>query len=127
MQGLGDFEVDDEKIEAELKGNSLRVYWFMLKSSERGVGPREVQRALRFSSPTLAVYHLEKLRELGLVMKKGGEYFLEREVKVGVLRQFLQIGGFLFPRYLFYAVMFSTLAILFVVRLFISIFLVFQQ
>jgi len=110
---------DEEKLEAELKGNTLRVYWYVLKSAGDSVGVREVQRALGFSSPTLAVYHLEKLRELGLVRKKGGEYYLEREVKVGVLRQFLRVGAFLFPRCLFYAVMFSTLTLLFVVRLFL--------
>lgn len=107
----------EEKLAAELKGNTLRVYWYVLKSAGSDVGVREVQRALGFSSPTLAVYHLEKLREMGLVRKKGGEYYLEREVKVGVLQQFLRVGAFLFPRYLFYAVMFSTLTLLFVARL----------
>jgi hypothetical protein len=73
------------------------------------VGIREVQRALGFSSPSIAVHHLEKLQDLGLIRKKGtGEYFLEEEVKVGILRFFTRMGRFLVPRYLFYSVLFST-------------------
>lgn len=109
-------EVDDERISAELKGNTLRVYWYLLKSGGSSVGVREVQRALRFSSPRLAAYHLEKLEELGLVKKEHGEYHLVREVKVGVLKQFVRFGAFLVPRYLFYATMFTTFLIYIVVR-----------
>jgi predicted DNA-binding transcriptional regulator len=99
---------DEEKLEAELKGNTLRVYLYVLKSGG-SVGAREVQRALGFSSPTLAVYHLDKLVDLGLVDKKRGEYRLMREVKVGVLKQFMRVGAFMLPRYLFYAMLFTTL------------------
>jgi hypothetical protein len=74
------------------------------------VGVREVQRALGFSSPSIAVHHLEKLQDLGLVEKRGtGEYVLEEEVKVGILRFFMHMGRFLVPRYLFYSVLFSTM------------------
>lgn len=70
---------------------------------------REVQRALNFSSPSVAQHHLEHLRELGLVQKHeiGGHYSLIGEVKIGVLRHFVKLGRTLFPRYFFYAV-FST-------------------
>jgi len=108
--------VDEEKIAAELKGNTLRVYWYVLKSGGSSVGVREVQRALKFSSPRLAAYHLEKLEELGLVEKKHGEYRLIRQVKVGVLKHFLKFGKFLLPRYLFYATMFTTFLIYIVVK-----------
>jgi predicted DNA-binding transcriptional regulator len=112
----GDFEVGDEKFEAELKGNTLRVYLHVLKSTGN-VGVREVQRALRFSSPTLAVYHLDKLVDLGLLEKKHGEYTLVREVKVGVLKQFVRVGAVMLPRYLFYAMMFTTLLTLYTMYL----------
>lgn len=104
---------DEEKIESELKGKTLRVYWYLLKSGGSNVGVREVQRALRFSSPTLAAYHLDKLVELGLVEKEHGEYFLVKEVKVGVLKQFMRVGAFMLPRYLFYATMFTALLTLY--------------
>jgi DNA-binding transcriptional ArsR family regulator len=70
---------------------------------------REVQRALHFSSPSVASHHLEQLRELGLVQKQqsDGHYVLVSEVKIGVLKHFVKLGRLLFPRYFFYAV-FST-------------------
>lgn len=98
VNGLDGSQVDEEKIESELKGNTLRVYWMMLRSSG-GISAREVQKALGFSSPRLAAYHLEKFEELGLVKKEHGEYYLVREVKVGVLKQFVRFGSFLLPRY----------------------------
>ena len=108
--------VDEEKIERELKGKTLQVYWYLLKSGGGSVGVREVQRALRFSSPRLAAYHLEKLEELGLVRKERGEYCLVREVKVGVLKQFVRFGALLLPRYFFYATMFTTFLIYIIIR-----------
>jgi DNA-binding transcriptional ArsR family regulator len=109
--------MDEKKIESELRGNTLRVYWYLLEhGGESGVGVREVQRALGFSSPRLAAYHLEKLEELGLVENRHGQYFLIREFKVGVLRHFLKFGRFLLPKYLFYATMFTTFLIYIVAK-----------
>ena len=99
-------------IESQLKGKTLQVYWYLLRSSNHSAGVREIQRSLRFSSPSVAVHHLEKLQNLGLVTKKGtGEYILEEEVKVGLLRFFTRVGRFLVPRYLFYSVWLSTMLI----------------
>ena len=110
-------KIDEEKIESELKGKTLRVYWFILRSGgDVAVGVRELQRALDFSSPTLAAYHLKKLEELGLVKKKHGEYYLAKEVRVGVLKQFIRFGAFLLPRYVFYAATFTTLLILYLFK-----------
>jgi len=53
-----------------LKGKTLKVYWYMLQQPSRSVGVREIQRALRFSSPSVALHHLEKLEDLGLVQKR---------------------------------------------------------
>jgi len=73
------------------------------------VGVRETQRALSMSSPSTALYHLDKLRELGVVDKdQVGEYFVKEEVRVGTLKMFLKIGHMLLPRYLFYAVFLTT-------------------
>jgi len=97
-------------LESELKGKTLLVYWYLVQQPTHTVGVREVQRALNFSSPSIAVHHLEKLQNLGLVQKRGtGEYVLEEEVKVGILRFFTHMGRFLVPRYLFYSVFFSTM------------------
>ncbi|PIU60006.1 hypothetical protein COS86_01250 [Candidatus Bathyarchaeota archaeon CG07_land_8_20_14_0_80_47_9] len=103
-------EFDQAVLESALKGKTLLVYWYLVQQPTHTVGVREVQRALHFSSPSIAVHHLEKLQDLGLVEKKGtGEYVLEEEVKVGILRFFTRVGRFLVPRYLFYSVLFSTM------------------
>ncbi len=99
-------------IESQLKGKTLQVYWYLLKSSTHSAGVRETQRSLRFSSPSVALHHLEKLLNYGLVTKKAtGEYVLTDEVKVGLLRFFTRLGRFLVPRYLFYSVWLSTMLI----------------
>ena len=97
-------------IESKLKGNTLLVYWHLLKSPSSRVGVRQIQRSLHLSSPSVAAHHLDKLLSLGLVDKsKTGEYFLVQEVKVGLLRFFTRLGRFLVPRYLFYSVWLSTM------------------
>ena len=108
--------MSEEKIESVLKGNTLRVYWFLLRSSNGVVGARETQRALKFSSPALAVYHLDKLDELGLAEKTNGEYRLVKAVNVGVLKQFVRFGALMLPRHFLYATMFTTLLIFYLTQ-----------
>jgi hypothetical protein len=100
---------DEEVIESELKGKTLLVYMYILRANQPSVGVREVQRALNFSSPSVSAYHLNKLKDLGLVESIRGDYNLVREVKVGVLRQFVTLGGIMLPRFLFYAVLVTTM------------------
>ncbi len=100
---------DEEKIEAELKGTTLRVYWYALRQNQK-VGVREVQRALKLSSPSVAAHHLEKLMRLGLLEKDAtGEYMVQQAVQVGFMRFFFRIGKFMLPRHLFYAVFFTSM------------------
>ncbi|MCD6241432.1 hypothetical protein J7K27_07980 [Candidatus Bathyarchaeota archaeon] len=102
-------------IESNLKGKTLLVYWYMLRQPDFKAGVREIQRSLGFSSPSIALHHLNKLIDLGLVEKtKTGEYVLVQEVKVGILRFFARIGRFLIPRYLFYSVFFTTALVLYI-------------
>lgn len=109
-------EFDLALLESELKGKTLLVYWHLLKSPGSKVGVRKVQRKLGFSSPSVAVYHLDKLLSLGLVDKTiTGEYKLVSEVKTGLLRFFTRLGRFLIPRYLFYSVWFTTMLISYIV------------
>jgi hypothetical protein len=108
---------DSEKVASELKGNTLRVYWYVMNASQQTVGVREVQRALKFSSPTLALYHLDKLKDLGLVSKESGEYRLIKEVKVDVLKQFLKLGTWFVPRFALYAALFTVLFVYYVLIL----------
>ncbi|HUI86541.1 MAG TPA: hypothetical protein VLY21_05255 [Nitrososphaerales archaeon] len=101
--------MSDATVDAQLKGNTLRVYVYALKN--RKVGVREVQRALRMSNPSLAQYHLGKLKELGLLAENNGEYEVVNEVKVDVMRDFLRVGTLIVPRFVFYAVFFTVFAV----------------
>jgi len=110
----------ETEFEYALRGKAWQVYWLLLKSGHP-VSVREVQKALHFSSPSVAHHHLEQLRQLGLVQKHeaGGQYSLVSEVKIGVLRHFVKLGRLLFPRYFFYAVfstVFYALYLLFLVQ-----------
>jgi hypothetical protein len=103
-------------LESQLKGKTLLVYWYLIQQPTRTTGIRAVQRALGFSSPSIAVHHLDKLQDLGLVEKQGtGDYVLTEEVKVGILRFFTHMGRFIVPRYLFYSVLFTTMLSAYVV------------
>ncbi len=107
---------DEEIIESELKGKTLLVYMHILKAKESTVGVRAVQRALGFSSPSVSSYHLNKLKDLGLVESIRGDYTLIREIRVGVLKQFVSVGGVMLPRYLFYAVLVTTMLATFLLQ-----------
>ena len=109
MDGHEVSSFNDEKIASELKGNTLRAYWALMNAKDGVLGVRELQRRLGFSSPALASYHLNKLTDMKLVVKERGDYRLVREVRVGVLKQFIKLGTFLLPRYVLYATMFTTL------------------
>ncbi|MGA2460209.1 MAG: hypothetical protein ABSF82_02185 [Candidatus Bathyarchaeia archaeon] len=99
--------------ESQIHGTTLRVYWFILKAA-RPVGVRETQRALSMSSPSTALYHLEKLRELGVTDKDTlGQYLLKEQVQVGTLKMFFKIGHLMLPRYLFYAALFTTAVVVY--------------
>ena len=106
--------MDESVIESELKGKTMLVYMHMIRADQPSVGVREVQRALGFSSPSVASYHLNKLQELGLVDSERGDYKLVREVKIGVLRQFVTLGGVMLPRLLFYAVLVTTMLVTYI-------------
>jgi DNA-binding transcriptional ArsR family regulator len=108
----------EKDLEYALRGKAWKVYWCLLKNG-KPQSVREIQRALHFSSPSVAHHHLEQLRELGLVSKEdpGGQYFLVNEVKIGVLRHYVKLGKLLFPRYFFYAVFSTTFYVAFLLLL----------
>jgi predicted DNA-binding transcriptional regulator len=91
-----------DDVEDVLRGLTLRVYHFVLKNKKE-TGIREVQRALKLSSPTLAVYHLEKLENAGLIKKGMMGYVVDRVY----LRNLVRLRRLLVPRYFFYALFFS--------------------
>jgi repressor of nif and glnA expression len=82
-----------------LRGLTLKVYRFILKN-DKPVGIREVQRALNLSSPTLALYHINKLDEAGLIRKELNGYVVDRVV----LENLVRFRRILIPRNLFYMI-----------------------
>jgi hypothetical protein len=86
-----------------LRGLTLKVYKLILKS-DKPVGIREVQRALNLSSPTLALYHINKLEEAGLIKKESHGYVADRIV----LENLVRFRTFLIPRNFFYTVFLAT-------------------
>jgi len=109
---MSDTELDLANVESKLRGKTLLVYWYLLRSPKSSFSVREVQRALGFSSPSVAMHHLNKLQELGLIKKNEfNEYILVHEVRVGTLKFFTRIGRYLVPRFLFYSIFFSTMLI----------------
>lgn len=95
-----------------LTGNTAQVYRYAIKKG-KPIGVREVQRALKLSSPTLASYHLEKLEEAGLLKQTPEGYIVEKLV----LENFVRLRQLLLPKYLFYFAVFAT-AVMFQLFLF---------
>ena len=105
-----------KKAEAELHGTTLRIYWHLFKSN-RPVGVRETQRAVGLSSPSTALHHLEKLRELGVARKdEHGRYEIVEQIRPSQFRMFLRIGRIILPRFVFYAVFFAAALLMYVVQ-----------
>jgi DNA-binding transcriptional ArsR family regulator len=63
------------------------------------VGIREVQRALKFSSPSVVSYHFSKLEEAGLVKQEQGDYVVSKLI----LNHSVRISHTIIPKHLFYA------------------------
>jgi predicted transcriptional regulator len=58
----------------EVRGNTLKVYLYLLRQGPSEL--RDVQREVGLSSPSLASYHLGKLSEAGFVKQdEHGRYF----------------------------------------------------
>ena len=87
---------------ARLSDNALRIYVYMITNKRRSVGPREIQKAMGFSSPSSATFHLRKLVELGLIQEDRGEYYIDTVRRIGILSNFFIIRRILIPKDLIY-------------------------
>ena len=111
MERKSSDELTNEELESLLKGKTQRVYFYMLRHL-RPMGMREIQRGSGLSSPSLAIYHLNKLKNLSLIdVDENGQYYVIQEFKAGLLSFFVGAGRFLVPRYLFYSVFYSVVLI----------------
>jgi hypothetical protein len=96
----------------EIRGNTLKVYLYLLKH-----GPcelREIQRGLDLSSASLASYHLGKLSEAGFAgQDEHGKYFAIREASAKVLEGYSRMGPAIVPQLFFFTLLFTILAAFF--------------
>jgi len=80
-----------------IKGNTLRVYLFVLRS-----GPcelRDVQRGLKLSTPSLAFYHLSKLVEVGVVNRtEDGRYIVVNDISADLVDGYVKFGRRIVPQ-----------------------------
>ena len=93
----------------ELSGTTLKVYLHILRSGKEKIGVRELMRDMNMKSPSHAYYHLDKLVSLGFLEKKYGDYYLVKNIKIDLLKDYLFIGNKLIPRFLFYTTFFLTI------------------
>ncbi|AEB94362.1 winged helix-turn-helix domain-containing protein [Metallosphaera cuprina] len=68
-----------------LTGTRRKIYYYLMK--QRGPVPlRRIQRELDLSSPSLALYHLKKLEENGLVKETEEGYIVAKIVLEDYIR-----------------------------------------
>ena len=92
----------------EIRGNTLKVYLYLLKH-----GPcelRDIQRGVSLSSASLASYHLGKLSEAGFAgQDEHGKYFAIKEASAKVLEGYSRMGPAIVPQFFYFAFLFTIL------------------
>jgi hypothetical protein len=96
----------------EIRGNTLKVYLFLLKHGPSEL--REIQHGLELSSASLASYHLGKLVEGNYVGQDDrGKYFAVKDATTKVLEGYSKVGTTVVPQLFFFSLFFTILAIFF--------------
>lgn len=92
----------------EIKGNTLRVYLYVLQH-----GPcelKDVQGGLQFSTASLASYHLKRLIDSGYASQDGyGRYMATKDATKQLLEGYVKVGAVVVPQFLFVSVLFTVL------------------
>ncbi|MCW4046347.1 MAG: hypothetical protein NWE99_02125 [Candidatus Bathyarchaeota archaeon] len=91
------------ELEDELNATTFHTYVYLVKVG-KPVGPREVMRGADLTSPSVAYRNLQKLVDLGLVVKDEYGNYVVKE-KVGVKGQ-VWLGKSLIPRFLIFGFVF---------------------
>jgi DNA-binding transcriptional ArsR family regulator len=87
---------------------------YLLKHQDAGV--REIQRALKFKTPSLVQYHLNKLKDMGLIYEEKGRYYISKEVKPDILKDFVRIGFILVPRLFLFGIFYFIISLYFMFK-----------
>lgn len=92
----------------DIRGNTLRVYLYLLQHSPADL--RDVQHSLNLSTPSLASYHLGKLLEVGYATQnEHGQYMVVGESANAILEGYVKLGAAVIPQLAFFAVLFTAL------------------
>jgi len=100
--------------EEELNATTFQTYVYMVKVG-KPIGPRELMRGANLSSPSVAYRNLQKLMDLGLVIKdEYGNYVVKK--KMG-MKGYVWVGKTLMPSFaifgfIFLGVLIAEIAIL---------------
>ena len=91
------------KTEDQLNATAFHTYVYLVKAG-KPVGPREVMRGANLTSPSVAYRNLQKLMDLGLVLKDEYGNYVVKE-KVG-LKGHVWLGKTLVPRFVVFGFVF---------------------
>lgn len=98
----------------KLSETAMLIYVYIKSHSGDGVRLRDIQRAMKFASPSTALFHLQKLESAGLVEKDTpGNYRIKSHIRVGLIRNFLFIKSVLIPRHVFHAAATTVVSVLY--------------
>ncbi|MFX0152039.1 MAG: hypothetical protein ACFFAJ_14720 [Candidatus Hodarchaeota archaeon] len=91
-----------------LQGKALQVYWYLVTHPQGIAGIREIQKELGFTSSGTAAYQINKLVASGIVSKneETEKYYVNEEVKSGILGFYIRIGYRMIPRLMIYLIVF---------------------
>jgi hypothetical protein len=91
------------ELQDELNASTFQTYVYLVRIG-RSAGPRDVMRGANLSSPSVAYRNLQKLLDLGLIVKDDYGNYVVKE-KVG-LKGHIWVGKALVPRYLVFGFIF---------------------
>ena len=86
-----------------MNASAFHTYVYLVKAG-KPVGPREVMRGANLTSPSVAYRNLQKLIDLGLVIKDEYSNYVVKE-KVG-LKGYIWLGKTIVPRFIVFGLIF---------------------
>ena len=108
--------VGDMPENSEIRGNTLKIYLYLLKHGPSEL--RDIQRGLDLSSASLASYHLGKLVEAGYAKQdEYGRYSAVKEASDKILEGYSKIGPAMVPQLFFFSLLFTILVAFFAVAI----------
>ena len=94
---------EEKVMDEDLTATTIQTYVYLIRAG-KPVGPRDVMRGANLTSPSVAYRNLQKLIDLGLVIKdEYGDYIIKE--KIGFKGQ-VWIGKNLVPRVVIFGFMF---------------------